>query len=245
MITICLDAGHGINTPGKRCLKSIDKNETREWWLNQRIVTKVEQKLKVYSNVKVVRVDDPTGKTDVALKTRTDIANKENATIYCSFHHDAGANGGTTGGISVFTYDARPELVKLRDLLYECLRSAGGLGGRANPKRNADFHVLRETKMNAVLVEHGFMDSATDTPVILSEEYAEEMARGWIDFFEKYFGLKKETPTPAPASAKTTPETAGKYYRVQVGAFSNRENAERLRKEIFDKVGIDALIKYE
>ena len=237
MVIICLDAGHGMNTAGKRCMKSIDPNETREWFLNQRIVSKVEQKLAGY-NVKVVRVDDPTGKTDVALKSRTNIANKENATIYCSFHHDAGANGSSAGGISVFTYDDRGELVTLRNLLYDCLRGAGGLGGRANPKRHADFHVLRETKMNAVLVEHGFMDSTTDTPVILSEEYAEKMACGWLEFFEKYLHIEKKSE-PVP-----TVET-GKYYRVQCGAFSKRENAETLKREIFVKTGIDCIIKYE
>ena len=26
---ICIDAGHCLSTPGKRCLKSIDPNETR------------------------------------------------------------------------------------------------------------------------------------------------------------------------------------------------------------------------
>lgn len=30
MSKIVIDAGHGKNTAGKRCLKSLDKNETRE-----------------------------------------------------------------------------------------------------------------------------------------------------------------------------------------------------------------------
>lgn len=33
---IALDAGHYNDTPGKRCLKRIDPNETRERFLNAR-----------------------------------------------------------------------------------------------------------------------------------------------------------------------------------------------------------------
>ena len=162
MFTFVLDAGHGYNTAGKRCLKSIDPNETREWYLNQRIATKLEMKLANYANVKTVRVDDPTGKIDVPLKTRTDTANALDTTLYISIHHDAGANGGSAGGLTIFTYDARAELLNIRNNLYESLRLAGALGGRSNPKRSADFHVLRETKGNAVLVECGFITNDKD-----------------------------------------------------------------------------------
>ena len=31
---LALSAGHYLNTAGKRCLKSLDPAETREWWLN-------------------------------------------------------------------------------------------------------------------------------------------------------------------------------------------------------------------
>ena len=39
---LALSAGHGMYTAGKRCLKSIDPNETREWWLNDRIADRIE-----------------------------------------------------------------------------------------------------------------------------------------------------------------------------------------------------------
>ena len=29
---IAISAGHGYNTAGKRCLKKLDANETREWF---------------------------------------------------------------------------------------------------------------------------------------------------------------------------------------------------------------------
>lgn len=191
---IVLDAGHGMNTPGKRCLKAIDSKETREWWLNNRIVTKVQNKLKEY-DVDVLRVDDPTGATDVSLGNRVNQANKFGADLYCSFHHNAGIYGGSGGGIVVITYDNRSELVKIRDILYDKLIKATGLkGNRYSPKcTNSEFDVLEHTNMNAVLVEHGFMDSTVDVPIILSEAFAEKCANAWIEFFVEYLGIKKKS----------------------------------------------------
>ena len=37
MLKLALDAGHCLHTSGKRCLKTIDPNQTREWVLNDRI----------------------------------------------------------------------------------------------------------------------------------------------------------------------------------------------------------------
>ena len=46
-----------------------------------------------------------------------------------------------------------------------------------NGKRQKNLHEVRESKMPAVLVECGFMDSATDISVILSDEFAENVAK--------------------------------------------------------------------
>lgn len=63
MFKIALDAGHGRYTSGKRCLKAIDSNETREWVLNSRICDKIETLLKQYDGYEVLRVDDVTKQT--------------------------------------------------------------------------------------------------------------------------------------------------------------------------------------
>lgn len=236
---IVLDAGHGINTPGKRCMKSIDANETREWYLNQRIVSRVQEKLKSY-DVEVLRVDDPDGYTDVTLTARCSMANSFGADLYCSFHHNAGINGGSGGGLSIITYDDSATAKTIRDTLYDSLINAGGIkGNRSNPKyADSSLYVLNGTKMYAVLVEHGFMDSTVDTPIILTEGFAEKMANGWISFFEQYLGIKKKAES-TPASAE---QTEGKLYRVQVGAFKNKKNAEALAAELIRK-GYSAIIK--
>src|SRR5699024_984624 len=101
---LSIEAGHGLHTPGKRCLKSLDPNETREWVLNNRIVRYAIEGLKHYRGLEIQRLDDPTGERDVPLKERTDKANGFNADILISVHHNAGINGGSGGGIMVYRH---------------------------------------------------------------------------------------------------------------------------------------------
>jgi len=189
---ICLDAGHYLGTPGKRCLKSIDPGETREWTLNSRIAEKVQKQLEQY-RCTVLRADDVTGKRDVSLAERVAAANEAGADVYLSIHHNAGINGGSGGGVVVFVHpDAGEEAVILQQELYRQVVERTGLkGNRANPTPTGDYYVLRKTAMTAVLGEFGFMDSTTDTPVILTEEFAEQAAEGIAAALVKIYGLEE------------------------------------------------------
>jgi N-acetylmuramoyl-L-alanine amidase len=226
MLKIALDAGHRMDTPGKRCLKSLDPNETREWWLNDRIADRVEKLLAGYNDVDVLRVDDTTGKKEIDLSARCKAANTWNADFYLSIHHNAGINGGSGGGIVAYMYPGASSTTKAwRDELYNALIAHTGLkGNRSSPKSTGNYFVLRETKAQAVLLELGFMDSRTDVPKILTDEYAQQCAEAIVEVIVKRGGLKKATPSPTAT-----------LYRVQVGAFSKRENAEKLSKELQSK----------
>ena len=223
MFKIALGAGHGANTSGKRCLKSLDPNETREWWLNDRICDYVESYLKEYEGYSLLRLDDSDdGEDDVTLATRANAANEWGADFYLSVHHNAGINGGSGGGIVAYTHpQSSEESVEWRNALYYSLIKHTGLAGnRSNPKATANLYVLRKSSMPAVLLELGFMDSKTDVPVILTNDYAQKCAKAIVEVIAQRAKLTKK-PTPPAA-----------LYRVQVGAFSKKENAERLKAEL-------------
>lgn len=228
---IALTAGHYMGTPGKRCLKSIDPNETREWWLNDRIADKVEKLLQGYTGWELLRTDDTTGKKDISLTARTNAANNFKADFYLSIHHNAGINGGKGGGILAYVYKSVGEetLAWQRDL-YEALIEATGLkGDRSSPLVKRDLHEVRETTMPAVLLELGFMDSQTDVPIILTEAFADQCAAAIVKVLVKRGKLVAKAKDPE------------KIYRVQVGAFSVRENAQRFCSEMKAK-GFDAFV---
>lgn len=197
-IKIALGAGHGLRTGGKRCLKALDPNETREWVLNDRICDYIQYYLKEYKDYKLLRLDDSDdGLTDVALSKRTAAANQWGADIYISIHHNAGLNGGSGGGIEAYTHpNASNVAISWRNELYNALINHTGLkGNRAKPLATANFQVLRESKMPAVLLELGFMDSRTDVPIILSKEYAQKCARAIVEVIAKRGGLTKANAT--------------------------------------------------
>ena len=206
MFKIALNAGHGIHTAGKRCLKSLDLNETREWVLNNRICNKIEEKLKVYSGYEILRLDDITGETDVALKTRTNKANNFHADFYLSIHHNAGINGGTGGGIEIYTYTkASAKSHEWQDTLYEALVKHTGLkGDRSDGTRQKNLHEVRESSMPAVLIECGFMDSSTDVPIILTDDFADKVATACVEVIVEKAGLTKNSVTTKPVVATDT-----------------------------------------
>lgn len=235
MFKIALDAGHGINTLGKRCLKSIDPKQTREWTLNDRICDKIQSLLSAYEGYQLLRVDDTTGVKDIALATRVTNANKFGANIYISVHHNAGINGGSGGGVMAFTYTKVDKTTaSWQSDLYTAIINATGLkGNRATPLGKGDYYVLRKTTMSAVLLELGFMDSTVDTPIILTEAYADKVAKAIVDVIVKKGGLTKKK-----VEQGTTEKT---IYKVQVGAYSVKANADKMVAKL-KADGYDAVI---
>ena len=202
---IALNAGHGKKTSGKRCLKKLDKNETREWHLNSRICEKIELKLLEYKGYDLIRLDDPTGEKDIALKKRTDAANNFKADFYLSIHHNAGINGGTGGGLETYIHTKASKKSELwQEALYKALIAHTGLkGNRADGTRKANLHECRESNMPCVLVECGFMDSKTDVPIILTDKFAEQVANACVEVLVEKGGLvkkEKEEPVKLPKS---------------------------------------------
>lgn len=227
---IALTAGHYLGNPNC-CLESLDPGKTKEWVLNDRIADKVEKLLQGYTGWELLRTDDTTGKKNINLTARTNAANNWGADVYLSIHHNAGIEGGSGGGIVAIVHTkASNEEKQWQKELYDALIEATGLqGNRAEPLAKMNLHEVREPKMPAVLLELGFMDSATDVPVILTEKFADQCAEAIVKVLVKRGGLQKQ-------------ETPEKLYRVQAGAFEEKELAERLKKRLLI-AGFDAIIK--
>ena len=190
---IAVDPGHYRYTPGNKLSSALDPAETREWILNDRVARHFAEAAKTYEGVELLRVDDPTGETDASLAARCQKANAFGADFFLSIHHNAGADLTNAGGIVAFSYQNGTKAAQYRDSIYTACIDAGGLkGNRSSPKTVANFYVLRNTKAPAVLMEYGFMDSKTDAPVILQEEYSQKMAYATMDAIARIAGLKKK-----------------------------------------------------
>src|SRR5690606_9045497 len=63
---------------------------------------------------------------------------------------------------------------------------------RDRGKKRANFAVLRETKMPALLTENLFIDNASDAAKLKSEQFLLQIAHGHVIGLERAFGLKKK-----------------------------------------------------
>ena len=198
---IALDAGHGLYTAGKRCDKTLDPNETREWVLNNRIAVLIEEGLKAYSGYELIRTDDRTGKVDVSRPERCRRANDFKADIFISIHANAAEKKFSGGGIVAYVCKGLSATGTTRTLqkdLYNRLIAHTGLkGNRAKPLGQYNYDVLVLTDMPAILLELGFMNSTLDTPIILTEKFARQAAQAIIEFLVEHGNLKKKEPEKA------------------------------------------------
>lgn len=196
---IVIDAGHGINTSGKR-----SPDGMREFSFNSVVANYMKAELLMYQNVEVLFTHDPSGAVDVPLKTRTDKANTWKADVFVSIHANASTGKmGTWGGIDTFVYAKGGEAHKLATLVQSNLIKATKLRDRG--VKTANFAVVRDTKMPAILIEHGFMDSITDLPYLKSDAYRKLCGVTNATSVAQYYGLKrKATVAPKPAAPATS-----------------------------------------
>lgn len=190
MVKIAIDAGHGLNTSGKRT-----PADEREWSFNNKVALACIAKLNTYQNVQTLRLDDPTGKTDIPLKTRTDKANSWNADALVSCHHNAYlGKWGNHGGVETITQTiSQKASVDIAKAIHPRVVKAMGLADRGLKTMN--LHMTRESRMPAVLVEGGFMDSSIDIIAMRSDAKLKAQGEAIAEGLAAYFKLVSKTVT--------------------------------------------------
>lgn len=224
MVKLFIDPGHGGTDPGAVA------NGVLEKVLTLRIGLRVRDMLADYKDVQI-KMSRETDKT-LSLNQRTNMANDWGADFLLSIHINAG--GGQ--GYEDFIYPGvKGVTVAHQKTIHDAIMDQIDMKDRG--KKSANFHMLRESKMPALLTENGFIDNASDASKLKQEAYIDRIAHGHVNGLVKAFGLKKKekTSTSKPSSS------AGGLYKVQVGAFSEKANAERLAADL-EKKGYNTYI---
>ncbi|MBR3290325.1 MAG: N-acetylmuramoyl-L-alanine amidase [Clostridia bacterium] len=193
MFKLAINAGHWNGTTRGVPASLSPKDHPNEWVLNDRVVRAVIKKLADYDGIQIRRIDDPSGVTFVEDADRMKKANAMPADFYLAIHHNGGIGGGTGGGIVAYTY-LRPtagETAWQRELYDALIAKTGLKGNRATPLGKADLFECRETAMDAVLLELGFMDSKTDIKSILAPDWADKCARAITEVIVRRAGLPR------------------------------------------------------
>jgi N-acetylmuramoyl-L-alanine amidase len=214
MVKLFIDPGHGGSDPGALGNGLQEKNLTLQIATTLRDIL-----LNEYEGVSVLlsRTSDQT----VSLSERTNAANTWGADYYLSIHINA---GGGTGFESYIYPGVGSPTTTYQDIIHDEILKVVDFSNRG--KKSANFHVLRETRMPALLTENGFIDNTNDANKLKSPSFLASIARGHANGIAIAFNLSRK-PTV--------------LYKVQIGAFRIKSNADNLASEAMSK-GFDAVV---
>lgn len=174
---ICLDAGHGMTTPGKRS----PDGSLLEYEFNRDVTLRLKKILEEHGVEVILTFYDD---VDVPLESRAKFANVNNAGYFISIHANAYGDGwNDANGWEIYVVSKGGKAEKLA----ECIRKHSiELGLKDRGVKEGNFQVLRDTNMPAVLIEHGFYTNKEECEKLKSDKFrqkcAECDAKGILEF---------------------------------------------------------------
>ncbi len=207
-LKVMLDAGHGGMDPGAVYEGRLEKDDVLRLAL---AVGEILQNRGI--DVEYTRTGDVyESPYEKAMK-----GNASGADLFVSIHRNSYPIENAVSGVETLVYDNSGKKAELANVINEQLEAVGfvNLGVTERP----NLVVLRRTQMPAVLVEAGFINSDTDNR--LFDENFDAIAQGIADGILDVFGSEGVISTP--------------MYKVQVGLFRSRANAERLLNELLEQ----------
>ena len=207
MSRLCFDYGHGGNDPGACYNGRKESNDVLE------IGKAVAKEIRRHGGiVDEIRTTD----TTLSLQERSNYENKNNYDYFISFHRNAFKPEAATG-VETYTYlnqDSRSKA--MADKIQAALVNIGFVNRGV---KKANFHVLRETKAPAILIELGFIDNSKDNSLFDSKK--SEIIKDISKAILVQLGVTYKEESVSNSSDDKT------LYRVMAGSFSVRENADK------------------
>lgn len=207
---VILDAGHGGTNPGAVYEGRQEKDDVL------RLALEVGQILTDNGvEVAYTRTEDV---TDTPLE-KARIANREGGDFLVSIHRNASPEPNQYSGVETLVYDNSGEKAELAEAINEELSRVGfrNLGVKERP----GLVILRRSNMPAVLVEAGFLNTDADNE--LFDEKFQEVAQAIANGILQTLGQGQGS------------DGGEKYYRVQTGAFRQREYAEDMLYQLLQQ----------
>ena len=212
MAKIAIDAGHGGADPGAVYQGRQEKDD------NLKLALALGERLQNSGlDVYYTRTED----IYQTPYQKAMAANESGADFLVSLHRNSSEYPNQYTGVETLIYDKNGEKAEIAEDINVELEN---IGFRNNGvKIRPGLVILRRSKMPAVLVESGFINSEEDNR--LFDEEFDRIADGIADAILKNFSLTGEEET----------EQEETYYRVQTGAYRNRENAVRQQEKLTEE----------
>ena len=218
---VFLGVGHGGSDPGAVA------NNTKEKDLNLSIALACRDELVRHGvSVKMSREKDENDTISEEIKE----CNTYGPDLAVDIHNNA---GGGDGGEVFYSHLGGKGKTLAENILAEIVKvgqNSRGIKTRVNSQGKDYYGFIRQTSCPAVIVECAFVDNASDLKILSTEAQRKDMGIAIAKGILKTLGV-------AYQSEKS-------YWKVQVGAYLYRENAEAMQKKI-KAVGFDAFIVKE
>ena len=238
MNLLILDSGHAKNTPGKNNAKE----NFYEWEFNNDMQYKIKARCEDH-NIKVFLTNpNPDKVSDISLTTRAALANdywlrnSKPKSIFISIHANAFSNSSARGTETYTANNASTTSKNFAKVLNnEIVKTMKELDVNAKDRgiKSENFTVIYKASMPSVLCEYAFYSNLDDLKILKNNK--SELVEATIKAICAYFGIeyKKETVN------------TNKLYKVCIGAYKDKNNANKILNEAKEKGFKDSYIIYQ
>lgn len=172
--TIVIDPGHGGIDNG-----TTGAGGTLEKELTLRTAQLLSDKLKAAgANVLLTRSND----TFLPLPSRVRLASVHQSDAFISLHYDSNIERSVRGMTGYYYHSYQK---KLAEYVYNSTNAQTRLKSRG--VRSGDYHVIRENKRQAVLMELGYLSNPAEEMTLTSGQFQENAATGMYNGLARYF----------------------------------------------------------
>lgn len=222
MAKVFIGVGHGGSDPGAVA------NNTKEKDLNLSIALACRDMLERHGvKVKLSRTKDENDPLSEEIRECNAFA----PDLAVDIHNNA---GGGDGAEAFYHYGGGKSKTLAENILGEIVKvgqNSRGAKTRKNSNGKDYYGFIRETSCPAVIVECAFVDNASDLKILATESQRKSVGEAIAKGILKTMGIEIQSER-------------GTLYRVQVGAYLLKSNAEAMQKKI-KAVGFDAFIVKE
>ncbi|MCD5323687.1 MULTISPECIES: N-acetylmuramoyl-L-alanine amidase [Pontibacillus] len=174
--TVVIDAGHGGRDVG-----TIGHDGNYEKKLTLMTAQRLKERLELAgANVILTRSDD----SYIALNSRATKSNVLGADAFLSLHYNSFPQSPTVSGIGTYYYHNQHKA--FAEAVQNAMVKATGLHDRQ--ARFGDFHVIRENRQPALLLELGFLSNQQEEKYVHSKEFQNKVTNGIVQGIIDYLG---------------------------------------------------------
>lgn len=184
MVKLFFDPGHGGRDGGATA------NGIREKDVSLKIALETGKRIEEEYEAEVLY--SRTTDVGITLRNRALTANESNADLFLSFHSNGFTDSNPNGYEDFLSPSPTLRNIEIRDKFHDEVASVWIKHNRRNRgKKRANFSVLRNTTMPAILVENGFLTNISDAELLKNDEFLKELISGHVNGIVKALNLKK------------------------------------------------------